>query len=110
LPALHMELQAQIVKSGTWLYDGTVTHEVWITRQNFDYYDDEGYQDTPSLSPYDDIFQVLFVYEAQLRSVSQACKSLDEAITLAEEKCPRIVWGNHRLQSLFHGRHYKLEP
>jgi hypothetical protein len=105
-----MELQAQIVKSGTWLYDDTVPHEVWIGRQNFDYYDDEGYRDTPGVSPDDEIFQVLFVYEAQLRSVSRACKSLDEAITVAEEKCPMIVWRNHRLQRLFHGRLYKLEP
>ncbi len=54
-----MELQAQIVKSGTWLYDGTVLQAVWIVRQNFDYYDDEGYQDTPCFNPDDEIFQVL---------------------------------------------------
>lgn len=105
-----MKLKAQIVKSGTWLYDGTVPHYVWIVRQNFDYYDDEGYQNTPCVNPDDEIFQVLFVYEAQLQGVSRACKSLNEAISVAEEKCPTIVWDNHRLQRLFHGRLYKLKP
>jgi len=58
-----MELQAQIVKSGTWLYDGKVPHEVWIVRQNFDYYHDPGYQDEPCLSDDNRIFQVLYAHE-----------------------------------------------
>ena len=38
---------ALIVKSGSWLYDGLVRHEVWIVRQNFDYYFDAGFEDSP---------------------------------------------------------------
>ncbi len=40
-------LNAEIVKSGTWLYDSLVPHEVWIVRQNFDFYYEEGYEDHP---------------------------------------------------------------
>ena len=29
------ELWAEIVQSGTWLYDGQVLRDVWIVRQNF---------------------------------------------------------------------------
>jgi|SRR5579862_9892753 hypothetical protein len=104
-----MELQAQIIKSGTWLYDGISPHEVWIVKQNFDYYDDEGYQDTPCIDPDEEVFQVLFAYEGHVQSVSLVCKSLGEAIIIAEKKCPKVVWDNHRLQPLFHGRGYKFE-
>ena len=41
------QLYAEIVKSGTWLYDGQVPHEVWIVRQNFDYFYEEGFEDNP---------------------------------------------------------------
>jgi hypothetical protein len=104
-----MELKAQIVKSGTWAYDGTSLHEVWIVRQNFDFYDDEGYQDTSCVSPDETVFQVLYAYDGEKQSVSRVCRSLEEAITLAEETCSKITWDNHRLQPLFHGRRYKLE-
>ena len=104
-----MELKAQIVQSGTWLYDGISPHEVWIVKQNFDYYDDEGYQDTPCVSPDEEVFQVLYAYEGHHQSVSLMCRSFKEAVALAEKKCPQIVWDNHRLQALFDGRYYKLE-
>ena len=32
------ELRAEIVRSGKWLYDGAVPFEVWIVRQNFEYW------------------------------------------------------------------------
>jgi len=105
-----MELQAQIVKSGTWFYDGKVPHEVWIVRQNFDYYHDPGYQDEPCLSDDNRTFQVLYAHEGHVISVSVAHKSLDDAISCAEEKCSTVTWDDHRLQHLFHGRYYKLEP
>ena len=38
---------AQIVKSATWQYDGCVLHEVWIVKQNFDFYYDEVFEDAP---------------------------------------------------------------
>jgi hypothetical protein len=38
---------AEIVKSGTWQYDGCGGHEAWIDKQNFDFYYDEGFEDAP---------------------------------------------------------------
>jgi len=104
-----MELKAQIVKSGTWVYGGAALREVWIVRQNFDFYDDEGYQDIPCVNPDEAVFQVLYAANGQTQSVSRACRSLEEATALAEETCPKITWDNHRLQPLFHGRRYELE-
>jgi hypothetical protein len=37
------ELYAEIAKSGTWLYDGSVPSEVWIVKQDFQYHYEEGY-------------------------------------------------------------------
>ena len=42
-----MPERAEIVKSGTWLYDDKVPHGVWIVRQNFDFHWDEGFEDEP---------------------------------------------------------------
>jgi hypothetical protein len=104
-----MELKAKIVQSGTWLYDGLVPHEVWIVEQNFNYYDDKDYQDTPCVGPEEIVYQILFAHEGQVLNISLISRSIDEAIRIAEEKCPDMVWDNHRLQPLFHGRYYKLE-
>jgi hypothetical protein len=38
---------AQIVKLGTWQYDGCVLHGVWIAKRNFDFYYDDGFEDAP---------------------------------------------------------------
>ena len=104
------ERRAQIVKSGTWLYDQKVPHEVWIVQQNFDYYYDEGFEDSPEiLNRNDEVFHVVYAENGQVRGVMQACKSLDDAIETAEEKMPGIVWDNHRLQPLFYRGSYKLE-
>jgi len=35
------------LKSGAWQYDGCVLHEVWIVKQNLDFYYDEGFADAP---------------------------------------------------------------
>jgi hypothetical protein len=107
--SIDMEPKAKIIKSGTWLYDGISPHEVWIVEQNFNYYDDEGYQDTPGLGSEEIVYQVLVAHKGNVQSVSLISRSADEAIRIAEEKCPNMVWDNHRLQPLFHGRYYKLE-
>jgi hypothetical protein len=66
-----MELKAQIVQSGTWLYDGISPHEVWIVKQNFDYYDDEGYQDTPCVSPDEEVFR----FCTRMKDITRVCHS-----------------------------------
>jgi hypothetical protein len=102
--------RAEIVKSGTWLYDETVFHDVWVVKQNFDYYYDEGLKDQPEeLNSEGELFQVIYLHENRIRGVIPASKTLDEAVKIAEEKMPGIVWDNHRRQTLFHGRRYRLE-
>jgi len=34
------KLNAEIVQSATWFYDGLVPAEVWIVKQNFEYHYD----------------------------------------------------------------------
>ena len=41
------KLYAEIVKSGTWLYEGLAPSEVWIVKQNFEYHHEEGYSEEP---------------------------------------------------------------
>jgi hypothetical protein len=105
-----MNETAQIVKSGTWLYDSNVLHEVWIVRQNFDFYYDEGFEDAPeSLNENDEVFQVIVARDGKVKSVDLAFHTIDEAIAKASQIIPQgINWDNHRIQPLFGGRKYRL--
>jgi hypothetical protein len=101
---------AQIVKFGTWLYDGQIVHEVWIVKQNFDFYYDEGFEDAPEdLNEDGEVFQVVVARDGKLKSVGLAFHSSEEAVAKAHQTIPQgIDWDNHRLQPLFHGRRYRL--
>ena len=101
---------AEIVKSGTWQYHECVSHEVWIVKQNFDFYFDEGFEDAPEdLNEDGELFQVVVARDGKVRSVSLAFHSIEEAVAKAHQIIPQgIEWDNHRLQRLFHGRRYRL--
>lgn len=34
--------EAEVIKSGTWMYNDTLSSEVWIFRQKFEYHFEEG--------------------------------------------------------------------
>ena len=101
---------AQIVKSGTWQYDGCVLHEGWIVKANFDFYCDEGFEDAPEdLNENGELFQVVVAKDGKVLSVSLAFHSVEEAIAKANNLIPQgITWDDHRIQSLFGGRKYRL--
>ncbi len=104
-------LYAEIVKSGIWLYDNQVPHEVWIVRQNFASYYEEGYEDGPEvLNSEGELFNLVFAHNGSVRSVGPAKMSLSEAITEASERLAQhqLTWDDHRLQRLFQGRYYSL--
>ena len=105
-----MKEAAQIVKSGTWQYDGSVVHEVWIVKQNFDFYYDEGFEDTlEDLNEDGELFQVVVARDGKVMSVGSAFHCTEDAVAEAHQIIPQgIKWDNHRLQSLFHGRRYRL--
>ena len=107
-----MKEAAEIVKSGTWLYDGTVPHEVWIIKQNFDYHYDQGYEDSPEeLNSAGLVFQVVVARDGNVETVLPACDSMAKAISKAEKAIPQgIDWDDHRIQALFGGRQYNLKP
>lgn len=101
---------AEIVKSGTWQYDGCIDHEVWIVKQNFDFYYDEGFEDEPEdLNEDGVVFQVVVARDGRVKSVDLAFHSIEEAVAKSHQIIPQgIEWDNHRLQRLFHGRRYDL--
>jgi hypothetical protein len=102
------EETAEIVKSGAWLYDGRVTYEVWIVKQNFEYHYDEGFDESELLNANGEVFAVLYVRAAKVTLGSEFF-SIDEAIAAAERVVPEgIQWDDHRLQPLFGGRKYQL--
>ena len=41
------EFRTEIVQSGIWLYAGEVLTEVWIVKQNFEYWYEAEYDDAP---------------------------------------------------------------
>lgn len=84
-------LYAEIVKSGAWLYDNQVPHEVWIVRQNFDYYYEEGYEDGPEIFNSDgELFHIVFAFKGTVRTVVPATLSLSAAGSDAEERMGHI--------------------
>jgi hypothetical protein len=102
------ELNAEVVQSGTWLYDGGVEMEVWIIKQNFEFYYDEGFEDEPEpLNPQGEIFQVAYVREGRVKSVANGRQSLKEAVLYAESSISQgIRWTNQSNKVLYGGRRY----
>jgi hypothetical protein len=102
--------RAEIVKSGTWLYEGHVKYEVWIVRQNFEYHYDEGFDEKERLNADGESFSVLCLRDIKVIGGVQESLSLKEAVAAAERAVPQgINWDDHRLQPLFGGRKYRLE-
>ena len=108
--AVHMNETAQIVKSGTCLYDRSIAREVWIVRQNFEYHFDPGYEDAAeNLNEDGEFFQVLIARNGAVASVLRAYPSIAEAISRAHQAiCQGINWDDHRIQPIFGGRSYRL--
>ena len=101
---------AQIVKSGTWLYDETVPYDVWIVSQSFDFCYDEGFEDGPEVLNNEGVlFHVLIARGGKVGTVLSAVYSIAEATAKAHRAIPQgIEWDNHILQPLFGGREYRL--
>ena len=57
--------RAEIVKSGRWLYGGSVEYEVWIVRQNFEYWYEEEYDDEERLNEDGEVFAVVYARTAK---------------------------------------------
>jgi len=105
------ELRSEIVRSGVWLYDNSVPTDVWIVKQNFEYWYEADFADGPEdLNEDGKTFQVLFVRGGR-RTVGLAKLSLDAAVTASEQTVAgQIDWTNHIRQDLFGGRLYSLTP
>jgi hypothetical protein len=105
------ELRSEIVQSGVWLYDNSVPTDVWIVKQNFEYWYEADFADEPEdLNDNGETFQVLFV-RGDRRTLGPAASSLAEAVTASElVVSTQISWTNHIRQGLFGGRRYWLTP
>ena len=106
-------MRAEIIKSGIWMYDEQIPYEVWVVKQDFDYGYEEGFEDGPEqLNTNGEMFQILIYRESEGRyPVGPGCFTLSDAIRTAEQTLiPAVAWDDHRLQSLFDGRDYRLSP
>ena len=103
--------RAEIVKSGFWDYGEAVEYEVWIVKQNFEYHYEEGFDEAERLNSAGEVFAVIYAQEGQRIGSVEDFVTLNEAVTAAERAIPQgIRWDNHRLQPLFGGREYRLQP
>lgn len=91
------EYKAEIVCSGTWLYDGQVPSEVWIVRQNFEYDYEPDFPAGPErLNDDGETFQVVFARNGWMMSIGPDKLSQHEAIEAAEGLISSgIEWTNH---------------
>jgi hypothetical protein len=84
--ANERELCAEIVQSGTWLYDNQVLSEVWIVKQNFEFHYEPDFPDGPEeLNADGETFQVVIARDGRKIGLGPARLSLPEAILAAEE-------------------------
>lgn len=84
------------MKSGTWQYDECVSHEVWIVKQNFDFYFDEGFEDAPEdLNEDGEVFQVVVAKDGNVRSVGL----LDWHFTRLRKRLQEPTKSSHRVLS-----------
>ncbi len=104
-------LTGEIVKSGIWLYDSLVLHEVWIVMQNFEFSYEKDYADDPEvLNAEGFAFQIVFARDGVAKRIGSAAMSIDEAVAIAEASATTgIYWTNHRLGATYHGRTYSLK-
>ena len=88
--------RTEVVREGTWLYDGSVSCRVRIVRRDWDYYHENAYDTDPS-----DLGADGWAYYAEFESPpasgmfgqpSKACLSQTEAIALAENTAAGIRW------------------
>jgi hypothetical protein len=105
------ELYAEIVKSGTWLYDGLVPSEVWIVKQNFEYHYEEGYSEEPEkLNEDGECFSVVIARNGTKIGRGTEEMTLVEAIAAAERGIAGLTWDDHLLQKLYGGRRHSRTP
>ena len=105
------ELHAEIVNSGTWLYDGVIPTEVWIVKQNFEYHYEEGYSDEPeTLNSDGECFAIVYARNGKKIGRGPEKMSLPECISAAELLTPGVVWDDHLIQELYGGRWYSRTP
>jgi hypothetical protein len=105
------QLRAEIVKSGTWLYDCLVPTEVWVVKQNFEYYYEEDYSDGPeALNGDGECFHVVIARNGAKIAGGLEKLSLGEAVIAAEETTPGIVWDDHLLAELYGARWHSRTP
>jgi hypothetical protein len=88
--------RTEVLRVGTWLYDGSVSCRVRIVRRDWDYYCENGYDtDPPDLGPDGWAYYVEFESPAAFGvfgQPSKTCFSQTDAIALAENSAPGIRW------------------
>ena len=85
-----------IVKKGKWLYNSSVYKSIFIIKQNWDFFYEEGYDDdAPDLNENGEAFYVIMgaYHDIKYANRSQTCLSLEEAMKLAKDKIlSNIEW------------------
>jgi hypothetical protein len=88
--------RTEVLREGTWMYDGSVSCRVRIVRRDWDYYHENAYDDDlPALST--DGWAYYAEFESPPASgtfgqPSRTCLSQAEAINLAEKTAKGIRW------------------
>jgi hypothetical protein len=94
---MEIEKIQSVVKKGSWVYDKTVSKEIRILKQNWDYYYEGEYSEGEAHLNEDGFsFYVVFgepLGDGTYSSRSETLYSLDEAIKYANEKVSGgVVW------------------
>jgi hypothetical protein len=87
-------LKYRIEKIGLWKTESG-SNTVYILKQNWDFYFEEGYDDAPDLNEAGESFYVIWgdFQDVLYANRSKTCLSMPEAIKLAEDMYPgKVIW------------------
>ena len=87
-------LKYRIEKIGLWKTESG-SNTVYILKQNWDFYFEEGYDDAPDLNEAGEAFYVIWgdFQDVLYANRSKTCLSMPEAIKLAEDMYPgKVIW------------------
>ena len=95
---ITVEYRSEIVKSGTWFYDSSIRYQVWIVRQNFDYYYEKAFDTAPDLNLDGETFMVMHGQGDEEMAEKGQYLSRHEAMMQAQAAVPHeIEWDDQRV-------------
>jgi len=92
---MEQEYKVEVMRRGTWLYDGLIPMQVCILKQNWDIWYEEGYDtEPPYLNESGEVYYPAYGGQASDGTYSRSGPylSLEEAVAGVEKLVGKVEW------------------